>query len=360
MYNILPKLTKDYILTRISQIDIWKHYTGFEDILPNKKYNSPFDKDEEEASFIFYGYETKLRGKDFGGDFFGDCFDLVGRLMGLRTNRKNDFTTILHIIARDFKIHQYAEGEQVLDKEIYDAISFISKRIKLDIQIEYRNYTKDDTTWINLRLGANKLKKFGIYPANKIYLNESEYPIYTYDVKDPAYVYIIDPKNKEYKIYFPLREKKNKRKPRFITNTKKIQGLAQIQKAKIGIITKSMKDVVALNNYKIDGKEIQAIAPIAETVIITPSEYEYISKFYDEIYSLYDYDPPGLHMAWLLRKIYGIKPLFLKNPTWNSKIKYPIKDFSDYVNHNTDENVNNLITQTYNLIKNEKTASPTT
>ena len=352
MYNILPRLTKEYILTHLSQIEIWKKYTGFASIEPNVKYNSPFDLEEEEPSFVFYGYDNRLRGKDFGGDFFGDCFDLVGRLMGLRTNKKGEFNKILHVIARDFKIHQYAEGEEIVDKSIYDAIKFVSKKSKLTIDIQYRKYNIHDTTWSNLRIPLNKLKKFKVYPANAIYLDNSDYPIYTYSPLDPAYVYIVNEQEKEYKIYFPLRPKRNKRKPRFITNTKKIQGLEQIQKAKIGIITKSMKDVIVLNNYKIDDEEIQAIAPIAETVLITPSDFKYISQFYDEIYSLYDYDPAGLHMAWLLRKIYGIKPLFLKNPTWNSKIKYPIKDFSYYVNHNTDENVNKLITQTYNKLKN--------
>ena len=46
------------------------------------------------------------------------------------------------------------------------------------------------------------------------------------------------------------------------------------------------------------------------------------------------------------------KDLFLKNPTWNKKVKYPIKDISDFVYHNNKDTIDGLINDTYNkLIK---------
>lgn len=348
MYQILPYLTKDYLLEYLTEEMIYCHYFGTTKIIENYKYNSPFDICEEEPSFVFKYTNGKLRATDYGGDFYGDCFDFVGRLHGLKTNKKEEFIKIFHIIAKDFKLHQYGEGQPIINKELYDAVKVSKRSTKLQIDFEPRPFNSLDDTWIKLRIPLARLQKFKVIAINRLYLNENSSPIYVYRPEDPAYAYILDEQSKEYKIYFPKRKKRDKRRPRFISNTRKIQGINLIEKSNIGLITKSYKDVITLNNYCIDNKGIQSVAPSAESVLITPQEFEYISQFYDKIYSLMDYDPAGLHMAWLLRKHYNVKPLFFKNPTWNKKIKYPIKDFSDFVYHNDDTTVNNLIHTTFN------------
>ena len=350
MLKILPLLTREYVLSFVTQESIFKKFCDIPEIIEGYKFNSPFDINEEDPSFVFKYSGKRLRATDYGGDFYGDCFDLVGRLYGLDSRKKDDFIKILHIIAKEFNLHQYSTTQTIYDPDIYNSIKLSKRSSKLSIEFSPRPFNSNDRTWISIRIPLPKLQKYEIYAIQELYLNNNSFPIYTYNVNDPAYAYVIDKANKEYKIYFPLRKKGNKRRPRFISNTRKIQGLAQIKKSEIGIITKSLKDIVTLNCFKINNLEIESVAPNAESVLITPEEYRFIKSFYGKIYSLMDYDPAGLHMAWLLRKHYEIEPLFLKNPTWNSKIKYPIKDISDLRKHNKDSVIEKLIEETYNKL----------
>lgn len=351
-YQILPQLNKDYIFSKLSQETIFKKYLQVDELYDNEKYKSPFDFNEEDPSFTLrYSSGGKLKGTDWGGTFRGDCFDLVAALHGLDIDKKGDFFKVLHIIAKDFKIHQYADGETILNYEILRSVRLLTKHNRLKIHITARQFNSSDITWIKLKIGLDKLKKFKVVAVKEVYLNDDLRPIYTYNPRDPAYAYYLSPNNTDIKIYYPNRNKGDKRKPRFLANCSIIQGLEQIQSSDIGIITKSYKDVIVLNRFKVDGKEIQSVAPNSETLLITPTQYEFLKTKYKRVYSLYDYDPAGLHMMWLLRKLYGIQPLFLKNPTWNKKIKYPIKDFADLVEHNSDETVYRILNETYEKLR---------
>jgi hypothetical protein len=44
-----------------------------------------------------------------------------------------------------------------------------------------------------------------------------------------------------------------------------------------------------------------------------------------------DYDNSGIHLAWMMRKLYNIQPLFFTDKLWNRKGGYKgAKDISDY------------------------------
>lgn len=102
--------------------------------------------------------------------------------------------------------------------------------------------------------------------------------------------------------------------------SKKIQGFNQLpRKGKICIITKSMKDVMALAAYR-----IPAIAPNSEHLFISDNVLEGLKERFKYIIVLYDQDRTGkLNMA----KIRSEHPelIYLVIPK-----EYGAKDFSDF------------------------------
>jgi hypothetical protein len=352
MYELLPELTKDYILTKVSQEEIFCFYLRISEVTPNVSIKSPLRIDDDSPSFEFrYNNNHKLRGIDYNGKFNGDCFDCIGYLHGLNSRNKQDFIKILHIIARDFRLHKYKNStykRELLYKEEFN----ITKKPKTIFKVKLRKlWTRNDKLWWDINLTKETLQKGDVYPIDLLWVNNDTIPMYSYSIYDPCYGYYIGRNQEgidEWKFYFPYRPK-HKKRPRFISNSSSIQGIRNIKKAKVGIITKSYKDVLTFKKFEIDGQEIQAVAPASENIILTESEINYLYKFWDYIIVNYDYDPTGLHSMWLYRYIYNIKPLFFVNETWNSKIDYPIKDFYDYVKHtNNDTRIQEEINEYYN------------
>jgi hypothetical protein len=92
------------------------------------------------------------------------------------------------------------------------------------------------------------------------------------------------------------------------------------------VITKSFKDIGTL--YE---QGIPSIAPQAESILLPENIIDELKSRFKTIYSLMDYDNTGIHLAWKMRKLYGIKPLFFTYGTWSRKQGYEgAKDISDF------------------------------
>lgn len=74
-------LTKEFILSKISQVSIFSAYTGVDtEVIENcintgEFISSPFRVDEHPSFGFKYDNRGKLKAKDFAGYFHGDCFD---------------------------------------------------------------------------------------------------------------------------------------------------------------------------------------------------------------------------------------------------------------------------------------------
>jgi hypothetical protein len=162
--------------------------------------------------------------------------------------------------------------------------------------------------------------------------------VYVYDEKNPAIAYYFgkdNAGNDKWKIYYY----KN-RKFRFIGNTNRINGWIQIpKKGRFLVITKSMKDVMCLSRFSIPAVSMQAETQIPYDYII-----EELQSRYDEIFTLFDFDLTGVRSANKIRKLYGIKPLFLTNGRFGSR-DFGYKDFSDYLQANGIESAYELISE---------------
>lgn len=354
--EILPTLTKSYILSQISEEQIFEYYfqvkvqTGILMKSPNT-----IRTGDDTPSFSFkYSDNGKLRARDWAGYFWGDCFDAVAYVLRLNSKDKKSFSVILDRIARDFKLHKYNNTNSV--NTGITTIDIQSKiKPKTIIQFQPRHWNNIDADfWKAGNINSKLLEKSKVYPCQYIWLNSNI--IYNYVAKDPAYAYFFT--QNDIKIYYPKRDNF-----RFLSNTSYLQGIDDLEVDEIGIITKSYKDVLSFKSFN-----IQAVAPSSETVVITKDEWFKLKFTCTHWFSLMDFDRTGILMAKKLRDMYGIQPLFFNNyKPLNKKLKdkngefvgrnlaenfegfATVKDFYDYVKAFGKEETIKLINKTKNL-----------
>lgn len=313
MYEIRD-LTKEYILTYLTQEEIFEYFLGIPVVI-GEYFRSPLRKDENPTCNFAYHRGT-LFYRDWATTKPMDCFEVVKYLYNC------NFYDALGIIEREM-----IKGSKEPLKPIKRDHKPVHHERKSTINVKFSNWQKPVIEYLkSYSITLEQCNKFNIRPIDRVWVNGNLG--WVYSDHDPAvgYYFGIDEKGIEkWKIYFF----KRKRAYRFITNTNRINGWIQIPKTGDHlIITKSLKDVVCLDTFG-----IPAIAMQSETTI----PYDYIiedlqNRFFN-IYSFYDYDRTGVSNANKLRKLYGIKPIFLTNGRFNT-IDYKAKDFSDYLRDN--------------------------
>ena len=341
--GLYPKLTKDYILERVSEEEIMEFYMDIPVIDENfygNAFRNPFRVDDFNTCNYYYDKKTgKLRFRDFAGSssgsldrlFNADIFDVVGFRHKLNPNTKEGFFLILNIIAKDFKLHKYKDN----DEEILKINNFINKqknkkeRLKV-IKVAPRKWNKGDELYWFTKYGISSktLREHKVYPIQELFIEDREGFInryYIYKYNDPAYAYYGGQENgiHIWKIYFPMRSN-NKSLSKVITNKSFIQGLDTFLPCRIGVVTKSYKDVMVLKEFG-----IQAICLSSESTPLTTEEYWHTRRYCDFLVSLLDYDKAGIRMANYLKKQFGIKPLMLTRGRYG-KPDYGVKDISDF------------------------------
>lgn len=354
-FGILPDLTKTYILDRISQEAIMEKYLapyGVTKVQTDRQILSPFRKENNPSCGFYYNSNGKLRIRDLGGSFWGDCFDVVAWVLKVNANNKKSFQLILHTIAKDFRIHKYVNNKEVTNYDIITKNFFTkrkTKKPKLIIKVIPRKINYHDVAyWKKFNINELLLNIGRVYFAEEIYIsrdNMNYTQIYSYSTKDPAYCYYggktdnID----DWKIYYPFRPKPTKKgdKPRFHSNSSFLQGKHLITCGRIGIITKAYKDVLSFRSIG-----LQAVAPSAESILISQEDYWFMKNKFDFLISCMDYDTAGIRMMKKLYKHYRIQPFMLTNGT-NNTVNYGVKDFAEQIDKNGVLKTKNLINNIY-------------
>lgn len=344
--GIFPTLTKTYILERISQEQIFEYYLGVPVVL-NKLITSPLRNDDNPTCGFAYNSQGRLRFRDFSGHFWGDCFDVVAYYLKIESRDKKGFQLIIHTIAKDFRIHKYQDIKEVNKYNTITKDFFSTKKIKekITFKIIPRDYNYHDYDyWNKFNIDRNLLNHGLVYAAEEVWLSKDGQDftrIYKYSTKDPAYCYFGGKGTyniEDWKIYYPYRRKGEQR---FHTNSSFLQGKHLISGGKVGIITKAYKDVLSFRSFG-----LQAVAPSAESVLLSREDFEFMQDNFDHIISCMDYDRTGQRMAKLLRDTYDIRPIMFTNGSFGSK-NYGAKDFAEYVNNNGVLVTKRLITQIY-------------
>lgn len=367
------KLTKQLILSKVSQVTIFSTYLNLSDKLvqycidTGELICSPIRDDAHPTCGFRYDNKGKLKFRDFAGYFWGDCFDVVALVMSSIYNKsydvsnKEDFIKILRHITFTFKDIFYGQERDItLINEINTSIINIKNK-KPIIELVVRAWNEyDKQYWGRIGVPLQFLNINFIYPVEQYYINRkiNPNPKYYYKDNDPCYGYCLGQDRSgvyNIKLYFPNRSKAI---TRFITNCNHLEGIYNLDKSDydVIVITKSTKDRVsigaAINRITslYGGGNVGSIGVINiphETYRLRQNEYEWLrGKLNDngKLVSLMDNDRAGKREAVWLRNNYNILPLLIP-------VSYNAKDFAELVANNKFEDVSELVINALKYIK---------
>ena len=319
--SLKPKITKDFILSKVNQESIMQHYTGL-NVSSKKLMLSPFRVDNHFTVSFYKSKSDILYLHDFATNEHINCFQAVMKKFGC------NYYEALDIIAKDFGL---IEGINNV-KEKPPSVESLKETESTKIQVQIKNYSnKELEWWKQFGISIKTLKKFHVFSIEHVFLNgelkftsSEQCPIYGY--------YFGKDKNgiEKWKIYFPLKESY-----RFLNNLSKkiLQGYHQLPKTgDLLVITKSMKDLMAMYEFG-----ISAISPNSETLFIDDKKLEEFKRRFKHILVIYDQDRPGKHNMWLIRKQhpelnYYFLPWYLAKDFTDSIKMVGVENMKEYVN----------------------------
>lgn len=287
--SLKPKITKDFILSKVNQESIMQHYTG-NDVTSKKLVTSCLRSDNHVTVGYYKSKSGILYMHDFATNEHLDCWNVVMRLYNC------SFYKALNIIANDFGL----SDTNVVPTKI-NIIPEIKETESSIIQVQIKDFTDRELEWWkSFGISKKTLKKYHIFSVQHVFLNgelkftsSEQCPIYGY--------YFGKDKNKKefWKIYFPMNKNKG---IRFINNLPKkiLQGYHQLPKnGDLLVITKSMKDLCAMYEFN-----IPAVSTASESTFISDKQLEEFKSRFKHIIVIFDSDRPGKHNMWLIRKKY--------------------------------------------------------
>lgn len=316
--NVEP-ITLDYILSRVSEYDIYRAYIG--NFKVGMIYNSPFRKDKNPSFGCYYSRTTKqLMFKDHGT---GDCGNIV-KFVSLYTGLTN-YSDILNNIVNKLNITN--------NTQLGSSKQYIPSKETV-IGVVRQDFTKIDTDyWSQFNISLNTLKKFNVSSIKYYLSNGIVKGIYKDD--NPMYAYKV---YNHFKIYRPLADKYTKWRNNLTEND--IQGFKQLPKSgETIIITKSLKDVMCL--YEMG---IPAISPSSESSWISDKALNNILKRFKTVLICFDRDIAGIKNIRKISLKTGLNCIIMPK-------RFSAKDISDAIKVNGFNTVKEYI---YNEIDKEK------
>ena len=333
-----PQITKEFILSKLSQIDIIEYYikqrVDFEKAIcsPLRKDNSP--------SFSFKQYtDGAIIGRDWALGENYDCFRIVQELY------KCSFVEALKIISNDFKLLNtrtlkgnpvYINHSDTLETKILPDRPATNKKAKI-ITIQPQAFTKTDVDyWGQYGIEIADLVKFDVSSCRYVWLNGDL--IRQYSTNNPVYAYEFTGYGyKHYKVYCPLADRK--RKWLFSGTSEDIEGYNCLPLlAPYVVITKSLKDVIVLYKYGVPAISLQGEGNKLEISLV-----DKLKKRFENIITFYDNDTAGIKGSKKIEAEYGIPYLLIPD-------KYNCKDISDFRLQYGDSATRDLLVE-LNLIK---------
>lgn len=368
-------LTKEFILSKISQVSIFSAYIGvdaeiIEHCIDTGEFiSSPFRVDEHPSFGFRYDNRGKLKAKDFAGYFHGDCFDAAALVISeiihknVDISNKGWFIFVLKHIAYTFRNIIYdKDKDENIEGIIAEGVNAARNRKPIIefVPRQWNNYDKN--YWGKFHVPISYLNTNFVYPVDYFYINRKVNPepkyYYENDRKDVCYAYMLGQDKRgvyNIKLYFPNRKHGT---VRFITNSNCLEGLLNLELSEYDsiIITKSTKDRISLRAYldAIDlsisygGTALRTIGLVNiphESYKLKQNEYDWLRAKCPNglILSLMDNDNTGYREAIWLRNNYNIIPLCIPR-------EYEVKDFAELRSKYSIETIKELINLSYNYI----------
>ena len=308
--RIEPAITKELILQKLSQEAIMEHYLGIH--VGKGLFCSPLRNDKNPTCSFYKNKYGTLIFKDFGGYFYGNCFNVV------MSKYNCSFHKALEIIANDFGIVKNT-NLQKHERLIDYSNRILEKSEPCILQAEVKNFSdKELKWWNNFGVSESTLKYYNVFSCKSIFLNSNYYG----GSSDKNFIFgyyngIGEDNIERWRFYFPF-----KSSYRFLSNWPKtmIQGYRQLPKqGDLLVVTKSMKDVMCLHDLG-----ITAIAPNSETLFVSKEELDNLSARFKVISVLYDQDRAGKASMAKIRREYPDLFYFVIPKKFNAK------DISDF------------------------------
>jgi hypothetical protein len=316
---------KDIILNTYTQEHLFALYLGIKesDIMwclsnsKNKIKNA--HRFDQRASLSFTDYNGKIVAKDYADiRYRGDIFEIVGNILGLNSNNKEQFYRIcLHILdtANNSKhrdvMKEYRDESKEFEGVDLTTITVIPKEPKRN---NYDWYARQG-------IDRNIFNKY-ITVVNSYIIND-RISAYRYRDTDPCYSYTVNPGL--VKLYFPKR--KNTGLPRFITNNKlAIENINTIEQRRVTILAKAQKDKLFLDKLILElrlNKIIQVLSVASESAVLSKQVTNVLENYSYTIYTMFDNDNAGLAAMQSYEEKYNYKPMIIGDYT-------TLKDITDY------------------------------
>ena len=301
------KYTLDWILSRVTEYEIYSHYLG--QFKVGAIYNSPFRKDKNPSFGIFYSKRSNsLLFKDHGTGECGNVIKFVSLYTGL-----TDYNEILQNIVDQLKITKNTKLDS--SKQYIPTEEIIIGVVRQPWTLTDINY------WSMFHISQKTLEKFNVSSIKYYLCNGIVKGIY----KDtnPMYAYKVF---NNFKIYRPLADKYTKWRNNLSQDD--IQGWQQLpKKGDILIITKSLKDVMCL--YEMG---IPAVSPSSESTFISDTALEVLKKRFKRILICYDRDSAGIRNLRKISLKTGLEPILINK-------RFHAKDISDAIKLNGFETI---------------------
>jgi len=318
--SLQPKITKDFILSKVNQESIMQHYIRT-DVNSKKLFLSPLRNDNHVTCSIYKSKSGILYMHDFATNEHIDCWNLVMKLHNC------NYYEALKIIAQDFNL---IDSSNVANPP--KIVESLKETESVKIQVQIKDYTEKELNWWkSFGISRKTLKKYHVFSLQHVFLNGELK--FTSSEQCPIYGYYFgkDKHGEKWKIYFPMRTEF-----RFLNNTNKklLQGYKQLPKeGNLLVISKSMKDIMAMYEFN-----IPAVAPNSETLFINDKQLEEFKQRFKYILIFYDNDRPGKrNMAKIRREHPELNYYFLP--------EYLSKDFTDTIRQVGVDKMKELVNQ---------------
>lgn len=313
MYDSTKKkepLTLDYILSKVSEYDIYASYIG--QFKPGLIYNSPFRKDTNPSFGVFLSKRTgKLLFKDHGSGVCGDVIKFVREITGI-----SNYNEVLQEIVRRLKI---------TNKTVLKSTKPIESKETV-IGIVRQAFTKiDEQYWGSYHISMPTLEKYNVHSIKYYLCNGIVKGIYKDE--NPMYAYKV---YNNFKIYRPLGDKFTKWRNNLTEFD--VQGYAQLpKKGNLLIITKSLKDVMVLHEMGYN-----AVSPSSESTFIPDVVLNDLKKRFKHILLCFDRDIAGVSNMRKVSLKTGLNGFLVHK-------SFKAKDISDAVKTNGFESVHDWL-----------------
>ena len=312
---IKKRITKESILSNISQEEIFEYYLQQEIATDKKVYNTI--RGEGEPSVSFRWYDDTLIATDFADpEYKGDCFKWA-MLYYKNILKENLFGFDLYNrVCEDVDIKLIIQPKDNYYKEkVEKEPSSILIEAKIDSNGYPDYYPIDYSYWGNFIKNENGklpnsiireiLISFGVLSCNKAWVYSSKSQYFKRTDSSPIYAYLgtEDPKEGQFKLYQPLSAKEDK----WRTNHKRVDDYGILESNDI-ILTKSRKDRIVLRML---GYESYAYPSEA----FVPDKLAYTTKYilYDNDYTKSDDCNTGLKLGTFIANKFNLKKLFIPN-----------------------------------------------